>query len=87
MARELNNRMNQYTLIPVTEIIKPKNNTICITDHWWEIRADCVIGFKMFPTAKGNMSPRCNSDEQMIKRLIHADSSVMFLPVASWPQQ
>lgn len=86
MARQFNNQHEKYTFIPLDEIVQPKSNATCIADHWWEVRDGCVLGFKLYgPKSKARMSPQCNSNEYVAKRIAHVGSEVVFIPVAYWP--
>jgi len=67
-----------YTLVPITEAIKPKDGPQwCYKDRYWAVKDECIMFFKGF-------APQCNGDKKIaesINQRIHPDCETRFIPV------
>lgn len=84
MAKKWTGR--NFIKISLEEVTTPKEGYECMVDRWWEVRDDCVLGYKLYGLkSKDRPSPQCNPNKKVTEQLIHDGSKAIFLPVAYWP--
>jgi hypothetical protein len=81
--------MGCFIKVSLDDVMTPKAGFICITDHWWVVDGDNVLGFKLYgEKSKERPSPQCNSQKSIVDMLLKKESyknmQAVYLPVAYW---
>jgi len=81
--------MGCFIKVPLEDALTPKAGFVCITDHWWVIEDNCLLGFKLYgEKSKERPSPQCNSQKSIVDMLLrkerYKNAQAIHLPVVYW---
>lgn len=60
--------VNQYTPVPLSDIMTPKDGYVCYAHSWWLVRDNDTVFFTMNRNNRRHDHPCCNPDKRLFDR-------------------